>query len=91
VAKLLAALAEETASPLKTQSHHWIGNDVEPLSERELEVLHLIADGASNREIAEQLVVSLGTVKKHLSNIFDKLDVQSRTQAVVTARRHNIL
>ena len=62
----------------------------EPLTERELEVLHLIAAGASNREIAEQLVVSIGTVKKHLNNIFLKLDVRSRTQAILTARRYNL-
>ncbi|MEO6890182.1 MAG: LuxR C-terminal-related transcriptional regulator [Ktedonobacteraceae bacterium] len=64
---------------------------VEPLSQRELEVLHLIADGASNREIAERLVVSLGTVKKHLNNIFGKLAVKNRTQAVAEARNLGLL
>lgn len=63
----------------------------EPLSERELEVLGMIAGGASNREIAEALVVSIGTVKKHVNNIFLKLDAHSRTQAVATAQRYNIL
>ena len=60
-------------------------------SERELEVLRLIAEGASNREIAEALVVSIGTVKKHVNNIFLKLDAHSRTQAVATAQKYNIL
>ena len=64
---------------------------LEPLSERELEVLRLIAEGASNREIAEALVVSVGTVKKHVNNIFLKLDAHSRTQAIATAQKYNIL
>jgi ATP/maltotriose-dependent transcriptional regulator MalT len=59
---------------------------VEPLTERELEVLHLIAAGASNEEIAEQLVIALGTVKRHVSNILGKLTVSSRTQAVARAQ-----
>ena len=64
---------------------------VEPLTARELEILKLLADGASNGEIARQLVVSLGTVKKHTSNIFGKLQVQSRTQAVARARALKLL
>lgn len=58
----------------------------EPLTERELEIVRLIAAGASNREIAAQLIISLGTVKKHLNNIFGKLEANSRTQAVARAR-----
>ena len=54
-------------------------------------MLHLIAEGASNREIAHQLIVSVGTVKKHLNNIFLKLDAHSRTQAIATARKEHLL
>jgi len=64
---------------------------VEPLTERELEVLRLVAAGTSNRAIAAQLFVTLGTVKKHLNNIFGKLDVQSRTQAIMRARELGLL
>jgi LuxR family transcriptional regulator, maltose regulon positive regulatory protein len=64
---------------------------VEPLTEREREVLRLIASGASNREIAAQLVVRLGTVKKHGYNLFGKLGVTSRTQAIVRARSLGML
>jgi LuxR family maltose regulon positive regulatory protein len=58
---------------------------VDPLSERELEVLRLIAAGLSNREIAAELVVAISTVKTHINNIYRKLDVSSRTQAVARA------
>lgn len=64
---------------------------VEALSERELEVLQLVAEGMSNREIAARLTVTVGTVKKHLNNIFGKLQVTSRTQAVARARAHALL
>jgi LuxR family maltose regulon positive regulatory protein len=59
---------------------------VEPLSERELEVLHLMASGASNEEIADKLVIAVGTAKRHVSNILAKLAVTNRTQAVARAR-----
>ena len=64
---------------------------IEPLSQRELEVLQLISDGASNREIAQELVLAIGTVKKHISNIFGKLGVSSRTQAVARARELDLI
>ena len=67
------------------------GDLVEPLSERELEVLHLIAMGRTNKEIAQQLIVSLGTVKAHTASIFRKLDVANRTEAVAQARQLGIL
>lgn len=64
---------------------------IESLSERELELLELIAEGQSNREVAEQLVITVGTVKKHLNNIFGKLDVKNRTQAVARAREVGLI
>jgi LuxR family maltose regulon positive regulatory protein len=64
---------------------------IEPLSERELEVLHLIALGSTNKEIAEQLFVAVGTVKAHTSSIYGKLDVANRTEAVARARQLGIL
>jgi LuxR family maltose regulon positive regulatory protein len=64
---------------------------IEPLSDRELEILHLVAAGLSNQDIAAQLVIAEGTVKKHLHNIFGKLDVRSRTQAIVRATELKLL
>jgi LuxR family maltose regulon positive regulatory protein len=64
---------------------------VEMLSERETEVLRLVAAGLSNREIAEQLFISLGTVKTHVHNIYGKLDVGSRAQAIARAQELHLL
>ncbi|MFN8445008.1 MAG: LuxR C-terminal-related transcriptional regulator [Caldilineaceae bacterium] len=64
---------------------------VETLSEREREVLQLVADGLSNTEIAARLIVTVGTVKTHINHIFGKLNVQSRTQAVVRGRGLGLL
>ena len=64
---------------------------IEPLSGRELEVLHLMAAGRSNKEIANELVIAIGTVKRHTANIFDKLDVRNRTEAVTKARQLGLL
>jgi LuxR family maltose regulon positive regulatory protein len=63
----------------------------EPLSERELEVLALMAAGHSNSEIAEKLIIALGTVKAHTSTIYRKLDVRSRTEAVIKAGELGLL
>jgi LuxR family maltose regulon positive regulatory protein len=64
---------------------------IEPLSDRELEVLQLMATGASNQNIAEALVIAVNTVKRHARNIFDKLGVENRTQAVARARALGLL
>src|SRR2546428_11768903 len=63
----------------------------DPLSKREQEVLHLLVRGASNQDIAEELVVTLDTVKRHVSNILSKLGVSNRTQAVSRARELGLL
>jgi LuxR family transcriptional regulator, maltose regulon positive regulatory protein len=67
------------------------GGLIEPLTGRELEVLRLLAAGRRNRDIAQELVVTLETVKKHVSHIFDKLGADNRTQAVTHARRLGLI
>jgi LuxR family maltose regulon positive regulatory protein len=84
VKKLLSAFKAE----IKPKSA--VGLD-EALSEREYEVLRLIAAGLSNKEIAEKLFVSLNTIRTHTKNINAKLDVHSRTQAVARAKELNLL
>jgi len=64
---------------------------VEPLTAREREVLRLLMDGASNREIAADLVLSINTVKKHILNLCGKVGVQSRTHAIAKASTLNLL
>jgi LuxR family maltose regulon positive regulatory protein len=79
---LLSALGETVTAPQPL---------IEPLSERELEVLRRVAAGYSNQEIAQELVVALSTVKKHIGHIFSKLGVGNRTQAVAKARELGLL
>lgn len=62
----------------------------EPLSEREVEVLQWLASGVSNREISQRLYITENTVKRHVYNIFGKLNVRNRTQAAVRARKLGI-
>jgi LuxR family maltose regulon positive regulatory protein len=64
---------------------------VEPLSERELEVLRLMAAGLSNHEIADKLIIGVGTVKSHVHSILGKLDARDRTQAVLKAQELKLL
>jgi LuxR family maltose regulon positive regulatory protein len=66
-------------------------NLVEPLSARELEILRLIAEGHSNQAIADTLIIAVSTVKRHINNIYGKLAVQSRTQALLRAREFDLL
>ena len=61
------------------------------LSKREMEVLKILAQGFSNQEIADQLFISLKTVKTHVSNIFNKLEVNDRTQATIFAIQHKLV
>jgi LuxR family maltose regulon positive regulatory protein len=63
----------------------------DPLTPRELDVLHLISQGLSNKDIAEKLVIALNTVKRHTSSVYTKLEVKSRTQAVVRARELGLI
>ena len=67
------------------------GSLIEPFSQRELEILQLIAQGLSNREIGERLFLALDTIKGHNRKIFDKLQVQSRTEAIARARELGLL
>jgi LuxR family transcriptional regulator, maltose regulon positive regulatory protein len=95
VNKLLAAFQDvlndegQTAKPSSSVIRSALM--VEPLSQRELKILELIAQGLSNREISERLFLALSTVKGHNRNIFDKLQVQSRTEAVASARKLGLL
>ncbi len=90
--RLLADFAEKAeTSPTPQPIPHNPQPLIEPLSERELEVLRLLADGCANREVAEQLFISLSTVKGHTSNIYGKLSANNRTQAVARARALGLL
>ena len=62
-----------------------------PVTPRELEVLHLLSSGASNKEIADKLTISEGTVKKHISNILTTLDLRDRTQAAIYAVQNGLI
>jgi DNA-binding NarL/FixJ family response regulator len=79
-------LASDAARPLRAGGPRW--GSVDALTPREREVLGLLADGRSNREIARALRVSEKTVKAHVSSVLAKLGVQDRTQAAVFALRH---
>ena len=80
--RLLKAVASRAADNEKGE---------QPLTERELFVLRLVANGASNLEIAESLSISINTVKSHLKNILEKLQLQNRTQAATYALKHGLV
>ncbi|HXD09074.1 MAG TPA: LuxR C-terminal-related transcriptional regulator [Anaerolineales bacterium] len=86
VRRLLEALGESATTEMPI-----INKLVESLSQRELEVLRLIVEGATNKEIADELVLTINTVKRHISNIFGKLHVSNRAQAIARAREQNLL
>ena len=90
VDKLLAAFAQPAPMP-PSKIRHLKYEMVEPLSQRELEILELIAQGLSNREIGARLFLALNTVKGHNRRIFDKLQVQRRTEAIARARELGLL
>ncbi len=90
--KLLAAYTQEQAERSTPQVGTLPGNAlIEPLSKREIEVLRLMADGCANKEISSQLFISIGTVKRHVVNIFRKLNAANRTQAVTIGRELGII
>ena len=90
VSTLLSAFGEPQNPTLPPSSPRQ-GSLTEPLTEREREVLRLLLAGASNREIARRLVLSVNTVKRHVYNLCSKLGVQSRAQAIARARNFNLL
>ena len=83
--------ARKLMSVFRASTPPKIEGQMDAISERELEVLYLIAAGLSNREIAEKLFISLNTVKTHTKNINSKLDVNSRTKAVVRAKELKLI
>ena len=92
VQRLLGAFpADEPVMAEASQPHGPDSELIEPLSERELEILQLIAEGLTNQEIASKLYLSLNTVKAHTRNIYGKLDVHRRTEAVARARALGVL
>lgn len=86
--KLVGALTGMTA---KTTAYTAASDELNALTERELEVLKLVATGATNREIAQKLVISEGTVKNHVSNMLTRLGLRDRTQAAIYARENNLV
>ncbi|MEQ8677789.1 MAG: LuxR C-terminal-related transcriptional regulator [Aggregatilineales bacterium] len=85
--KLLTAFDSASSLPASRASQPLI----EPLSERELEILQLVADGLSNREVSKRLFIALNTVKGHNRNIYQKLQVSRRTEAVARARELGLI
>jgi len=90
---LLAAFPEHVLSSVPIAKEMTVNTQmlVDPLSEREIEVLRLIAEGCKYKEIAERLVVSINTVRHHTRNVYSKLDVNNRTQAIGKAKELNLL
>ena len=81
--QVLTAHSQDTASPQAVQHEH--------LTRREVQIVRLIADGRSNQEIADSLHLSVNTIKMYTSQVYAKLGVRNRTEAVAYARRHKII
>ena len=94
VDRLLICVERRSRSPRTPSSPSALSPQpalIEPLTDRELEVLRLVSIGLSNEAIAETLVISIETVKKHLKNIYGKLDVHNRVEATNRAREVGLL
>ena len=91
--QLLSVFEDNKTSLQDAPPYHTVYSQplVEPLSNREVEVLQLIAEGCTNQEIGQKLVLSLYTVKSHARNIYGKLGVKNRTEAVAKARSLGLL
>ncbi len=81
-AKRLLSASDEQAQPIAVPAGFTVAGLAEPLTPREAEILRLIAAGMRNQEIADRLVISLSTVKRHIANTYGKLGVDHRTEAV---------
>ncbi len=88
--RLHPKIARKLMEQVARQAEPVPGNPAEALTEREREVVRLVAKGCSNHEIAEQLVISNKTVKTHIGNILNKLNLQDRTQLAIYAIRHGL-
>lgn len=92
VNRLLVAFGERDIHPSSPSLHPLMDQPlVDPLSDRELDVLRLLCTDLSGPEIAEELMISLNTVKTHLKNIYSKLDVHGRYEAVERAKQLGLL
>ncbi len=87
--RLLTAIGKPALSP--PPPRRTVGHLADALSERELEVLRLLADGLESNEIAERLVIAVDTARKHIKNIYSKLDVHSRWEAIKHAEQYQLL
>jgi len=89
---LLDACGAEPVPTVPARPREYASGDIlDPLTNRELEILQLMAEGHSNRRIAEKLYVSVNTIKTHVSNLFSKLDAENRVEALAHAREAGIL
>jgi LuxR family maltose regulon positive regulatory protein len=88
---VIASFQQVSIAHVRKEEHTKTQALPEPLSEREMQVMQLLARGSSNQEIAQELVIVIDTVKRHVSHIFSKLGVQNRVQAVKQARELGLL